>query len=845
MSNYEYITLNNGKRVQAMALVDANGNQVVPGLISGSVTDYASLPDAASNVGSIWFVENGSGGYLTWMNVYKYPRGLYSPNASLVWELIPFNVKIAEDSFTLVNITNWSEWISYSFDIGIGDRLIYNDKEYKNITGAQTSTTPDTDTTNWELTCPTNILRVCANGCEFKSIKAAIDSITDNSVTNRYTILADGRFVEDNPIQCKEYVNIKSMGVSSGVTVLAQNPSEDLFTLAPNMQIENMVVYGVTGVGKAAMNMSVAGEIGITNIIVADCYYGLLLNHASAIANTSSIIGVTQIGTVNKLLYNLAGDLTTDNVQVSGQSTIGTIIESSGSNCVTTIHNVLSKSSNVTTGIKLGDGSRTSGGFINLVSVTDGMVVDGNSTNVNLNVLNVFNAQNDGVRINDVGSDIRVNITGAIEGSTNYDINYLSSSCILTGSIFTSIDNINFVAGAQLYGTITDIKEDDEGFNVIGELHVGLPEQGAESAMGGGDSYTRGMLVYTENTSNVFVDISVDARSPSGSTFTFTGTAANNSIYIASSLANISDYLLHHGIKMSITTAGVLGTGNIIAEYWNGSAWVEINSMVSDSDKPFLPYGKDYFSRTGGFQLRYDIVRMNDGTWTKNDPIIPALGTDYYWIRFRVTSAITTAPIFQQFKLHPPRTEVNSDGFIEWLGDARPYAQLPISVGTGKPFEGNMQNQTLYMDENIGVGYTTNRFTATGDKYGWDIIAPNNIDTSAKLAFRFCGRPTVSETITWTVRWTWQNPDGTIYTSEPASGSNPNSQSDTVSKAVTLGTLEWFQIYLDISNLIARRDTNFPDMMMISIQPSTMGGSFDLMGVQAYYLIWSPGGHAD
>ena len=156
-----------------------------------------------------------------------------------------------------------------------------------------------------------------------------------------------------------------------------------------------------------------------------------------------------------------------------------------------------------------------------------------------------------------------------------------------------------------------------------------------------------------------------------------------------------------------------------------------------------------------------------------------------------------------------------------------------------------MQNASIWMDEDIGVGYLTNRFTAQNDKYGFEVIAPNNIDTSSELAFRFCGRPSLTESITFTIRWTWQGPDGNIYTSDPGPGTNPNSQSTTVTKAVTSGTLEFFEAYLDISDLIARRNNDFPDTMMISIQPSTMGGNFDLIGVQFYYLIWSPGGHSD
>jgi hypothetical protein len=121
------------------------------GIISGSVENYAALPSPAiSYAGKIYYVQNGSGGSFSVFGIYKYPKGLYTPNDSNVWELVPFNVKVSEDSLTLANITNWSEFFGYALDINQGDRLLYNDEIYVNITGSQTSTSPDLDTTNWQ-----------------------------------------------------------------------------------------------------------------------------------------------------------------------------------------------------------------------------------------------------------------------------------------------------------------------------------------------------------------------------------------------------------------------------------------------------------------------------------------------------------------------------------------------------------------------------------------------------------------------------------------------------------------------------------------------------------------------
>ena len=65
---------------------------------------------------------------------------------------------------------------------------------------------------------------------------------------------------------------------------------------------------------------------------------------------------------------------------------------------------------------------------------------------------------------------------------------------------------------------------------LITQIHGGYV---AESVFGEGDSYTRGMLVYSETELNVFTDRSVDARSVSASSFTFDGVVTDNAIYVA------------------------------------------------------------------------------------------------------------------------------------------------------------------------------------------------------------------------------------------------------------------------------------------------------------------------
>ena len=121
-------------------------------IVSGIVQFYADLPVPVSEyTGEFWLVQENSGGLLSAFGIYKYPKGIYASNLSNIWEQVPFSVKVSEDTVTLVNITNWAEYIDYAIDINIGDRIVYLDIIYKNKTGNQTTTPPDTDTTNWQV----------------------------------------------------------------------------------------------------------------------------------------------------------------------------------------------------------------------------------------------------------------------------------------------------------------------------------------------------------------------------------------------------------------------------------------------------------------------------------------------------------------------------------------------------------------------------------------------------------------------------------------------------------------------------------------------------------------------
>jgi hypothetical protein len=674
----------------------------------------------------------------------------------------------------------------------------------------------------------------------YVSLKAALDSITDSSSTKRYTIqIAAGVYIEDNPLQAKEYVNVKAIGDLQTTRITALDPNQDLLIMANLFTIEGIALWGVTGATNYAINQSTAASTSVTRCMLGECSNGILLNHPNAklVANDVAIFNPTV--TAIRGAYCQAGELNTFSFHAS-LGNIGTLIEITGSGSTGTLNDVNTIISTLTTGVSIKDLAVVDLLGAKLLNMGTGIELEGGA-HVHMNSLRIENASVDGVRVNDVGTNTILNLlSGVVLESTGFDFNFLSATCLATGTVSTSLNNLNFVDGAKIFGLLLDIEEDDEGVTILGELHVGIAEKGAESTLGEGNSYTRGMLVYSETSGGTFTDRSIEARSASSSSFTFDGIGVDNAIYIASSLTGSTsgDVLEHYGIKTKVLTAAVMGTGSTIIEYWNGTIWVELNGMEVDGNNSYYPHANNYFQHIGGHHIRYDSALAID-SWTKNDPM--SGGTDYYWTRIRIVSGLTTAPIFEQFKLHTNRTEINGDGWVEYFGKARPIGQLPMSLSLGRPFEGAMQSQDLYVSQNIGFGGLANKFTATGDILGVYGFLPFDCDTSSPLILTWTGHPNTTDTYVWAVRWAWVTDGDTITYTEPAPITN--SRSITITGASTVDEIITFEVPLDVSNMVSRREVGFGDEIWISIQPTTLPANFTLGPSQITYTKWSEGGH--
>lgn len=656
---------------------------------------------------------------------------------------------------------------------------------------------------------PANTIYVAKNGNDttgdgtffnpYLTIAEAVNNVSGNSSSNPIKItVAPGTYTE-NPMVVPDYTSIKGED-ESDVIVIAANPNANLFTLGTDITLAGMTLEGVTNASNWLVDISTGT--------------GILLNDIR-MRNTTNGINVN--------------------------NTVGTTFGS--------IRNL--RAGSVTTG-------GASGVVLNLEEGANFTVFDFVAGAIDT----LFRVANDSI--------LNVNSGRAVTTQVGFDIQdsaqVYASDVDLSQGITTPVITVGSLCLARLVGCIYDQSqvqvEDPDTYSVFvdstepgenrfimsNELSVGLPESGKETSLGQGDSYVRGMLVYTEASGGGFTDVTTAAASTDGSTFAFPGTAANNAVYVASDLIDQStgDYKRTFGLKIITTTAAV--GGEIVAEYWNGASWIEFNHMSSQSADAFLPYAKQIFQRTGSEQIRFNPEIFL--SWAKNDPI--SSGTSRFWVRLRVVSTLTTAPVFQQFKLHTSRTEINEDGFMEFFGTARPIKTLPFDVGSLQAANSSPSNQDLWIGDNLGVGRIENQFEfGTVDRIGLVRPFPNDIDTSAPVRLTLWLHTDLTDLapdLSFTVRWAHTQNGNAVYdstASAPTTAVNQQTLTQTITPPV-IDTQFSMEFSLDISDIVPERSgSNEGDLFWLSIQRNNDGNFNDvsLIQIKLDYLSWRLGGN--
>jgi len=700
-------------------------------------------------------------------------------------------------------------------------------------------------------------------GNPYLTVKHALSSISDNDSTNRYSIkIGPGVYVENNPLALKAYVSIDG-GDQFDTQLVASNTTSNLITGASGSSLNRIDLKGVTS--GYAVSFSAAGCMVMRNCSVTGGQNGRLVNNAISSMDINKISMVSSGPSFNYGVHVTAGFLLINNYSISSQPTITCCVHASGSNSRVNLTQFFTDSNNITTAIcvensadvtvngaritgDLGDRMGTAfrctdaGSELDVLSTyiqhaDYGVYVDG-ECDVDLSSVIIENCQY-GLYSHTTGNEAIHIHGGAISASIDYDIYLTESTATLIGSGMAVDEDKLYLDNANVYMAHISTNDGDEGLGIKGELHVGSPESGSESVFGEGDSYIRGLLAYTYD-GTTYTDISDDVKSYSGSTFTFPNLNVNSAIYLGSDLvvSNTADYHQSLGIKMSLVTSQ--SGGAIVAEYWDGSSWTEFNTMTAESGGSYYRKSDQLFSvGAGSYQVRYD--PFIDEDWTKNNDPSYA-GGNRYWVRFRITSTLSIAPIFEQFKLHSNRTELNNDGYNEMMGRARPYITVSVPWSTFQDSASKMGDKDLYLTDNCHTGFKKNKFDGDGDSIGTVFTIPNWVDTSAPMKVKVVLVPAYSGTLEMKVFLNSSLDGDSISTALP--GSTIGEISSSISKTVVSGEQITYFFDLDISDKGIQYDDSDPETLWLNLESTDLdGGEIYGMVFDIGFLSWRTGQH--
>ncbi len=634
----------------------------------------------------------------------------------------------------------------------------------------------------------------------FLTIGAAIAAATalTPASDNRILIkLGVGEFTED-PFTIPQFVSI--VGDNDSTELLTSNAALDFITMESNSSISHCRVGGVTGSGKYCINVSgtAAGRSDIEKVIVGSTTISGGIKTSCSVSGLSVVIRNTSVLSFTEKSI-LAGSNTVTTLVLTGHFTTGP----------------------TSTGIESEGDAELTMSSVRVNGANKGYVHG--SSGVQRAIL---------LTITDSDIPFEQNGSGSLE--------FRSSSLDL------GLCDVN--DWSKITGAIYNTEQGETKFDIIEELSVGKPGAGRESSFGEGDSTSIQMLAYTyDDGLTSYTDITDEAKSKEGSTFAFPGLDTNDALYISitSKLEDDSDWVKFLNIKVNVTTA--LSGGEIVAEYWDGSSWTEFNHMSTISGGKYLSYAKAIFERTGNEQIRFDKDIISD--WTKNDPV--SYGTDLYWIRFRVSSALSTAPEFESIKIGTNRTEVNEDGFLEFFGAARPTEYISFEAGDFHPASNSPGNQDIYLSDNLDAGRIENSFASgVTDRSTLVVPLPQYIDTSCKIK---CNAAFMSDTaggdFDINVYWASSTTGSSVYTSAGAAPSTAVGEQTLSQTVANPGSNEQFSISfdLDVSDFIAKKASGEADFIWLAIEregaADANGGDLNLIQLNCEYIKWNVGGH--
>jgi hypothetical protein len=272
--------------------------------------------------------------------------------------------------------------------------------------------------------------------------------------------------------------------------------------------------------------------------------------------------------------------------------------------------------------------------------------------------------------------------------------------------------------------------------NIGADFTVGGPEIGSNSYMGRGRPVVNGTFVLTtdgtaspsSNGAN-FVNVSSQAASITGSTFTFQGTSSGHTILFTSARREEDlEYIRWYGLQISQTVAAA--GGEFVFEIQTAAnTWEPIRVQSIEKNLGYR-YANFVFRRANSLEnIAFGVDAFT--TW----PATTINGIPGRWCRIRITSAPTTLPVFEQFRILNSHTFFSKDGYRNTYGLSK-WKQSITVAGSVFSEDGSVGDTSIVVGTGAGTWTQPLRdsnITSTAVALGSQIAIPGGICTAFPL----------------------------------------------------------------------------------------------------------------
>lgn len=384
----------------------------------------------------------------------------------------------------------------------------------------------------------------------YATVGYALAQIIDNDTNNRYVILvAPGIYLENNPVQLKEFVEIHSISGPQTTRISVSN-SDDLFLGSSITSINGLALQSDSS--HSCINMSTSGSLLLRDVTFIDSKYGVFLDDSNAVIIGYNLTTLTLVGSIDTIVYIVGGKFIIKGMSIINNSVINdAMFITSGNDASCVMWDINVNDLNVSAFAKTYDSSSLTIHSSDIYNIQRGILAE---TSSDVDMFSVHFEDIVGTAL-ECRTSADMCINGVVCHDCGVDLIATSATTIDGVGNYFQLDRMQIDKDALVRMTYMSDKSGDRGFEILGELHVGSPEHPSESVFGEGDSYSHDMLVYLYDSENdTYTDVSTSAASFEDSPFV-TPTSADSAIYVASTKEENGSYMRHHGLKIKILEA--------------------------------------------------------------------------------------------------------------------------------------------------------------------------------------------------------------------------------------------------------------------------------------------------